>query len=121
NMRGVAESAFRISDHLNQVRGDVVWHVVVDLWLAIFGGDAEVDRRRERLPVHFDQANRVFGDISVVGDDHGHGLADVTDFVDRQWALGAAVGQARVGHDQRRGLVEIAQIGGGEDRVHTRV
>ena len=49
------------------------------------------------------------------------GLADVAHLALRQGALGAAVRQARVRYDERRRLVEVAQVGGGIDRPHARM
>ena len=79
---------------------------------------SEVDHGGQRLPVDLDQAGGVLGDVAVVGHDHGDRLADVAHLVHAPAAAGCAVGQARMRDDQRRGLVELAQVGGGQDQVH---
>ena len=120
-MRRHAEGAIWIADDLLQARRDVVWHVVVDPWLSRFGRHTKVDNRRQRLPVDFDQIRRVFSDVAIVGDDHRDRLADVTDFVHRQRPLRPAMRQVGMRYDERRGLVELAQIGGRIHRPYARL
>ena len=118
HVRGGAECGIRIADDLLQARRDVVGHVVMDPWLARFGRHTKVNNRRQRLPVDFDQISRIFSDVAILGDDHRDRLADVADLVHCQWALRPAMRQVGMRHDERRGLVELAQIGGRIHRPH---
>ena len=82
-----------------------------------------VDDRFERLVVHFDGEDGVGGDIRVLGDDDGDGLADVAHSVegeDRPLGLVQLRERSRVGlGGDAEGSAELgAEVGGGEDAQH---
>ena len=77
----------------------------------------QIRHHRQRLVLDLDERLRVLGDVAAVGDDEGHHLSDVADFVDGEGPLRAAVGQGRVRDQQRRGLVQLAEIGGREHEM----
>ena len=83
-------------------------------------GRLEVGDGRQRLVVDVDEPDGVLGHVAVVGHDERDQLAHVAHLVDRQRPLGPRMGQARMRDQERRGLVELAELGGGQDQVHAR-
>jgi hypothetical protein len=80
----------------------------------------QIGHRGQRLVVDVDQRGGVLGDVPVVGHDEGDDLTDVADLVDRQRHLRPRVRQRRMRDQQRPGLVERAEIGGGGDEMNAR-
>ncbi len=82
-------------------------------------GRGDADHRREVVVVDPDPADRVLGDVAVLGDHERDRLADVVDLVPGQRVLGAAVDQRRVRDQQRQRLGHRAgQVVVGPHRVH---
>ena len=84
----------------------------------------EVDDRVERLDVDDDVANRVFGDVAALGDDHRDRFADVADLLARERQLRPRVkhraGNRRRRDQERRRRAVVAEIGGRVDGDHAR-
>ena len=99
----VAIAAGRVADVLLEPGADVAGHVVVHEVRGGAGG-VDADHRRQDLVADPDPADRVLGDVAVLGDDERDRLADVVDLVLGQRVLGAAVGQRRVRDQQRQRL-----------------
>ena len=101
-------------------RADVAGHVVVH---QVVGGAGRLDAddRRQELVLDPDPADRVLGDVAVVGDHERDRLAHVVDLFARQRVLRAAMGQVGVRDQQRQRLGhrcgEVAQVVVGPDGV----
>ena len=74
----------------------------------------------QQLVVDGDPADRVLGDVAVVGDHEGDRLAHVVDLVLGQRVLGAAVGERRVRDEQRQRLGHRAGRGRRRSRPRAR-
>ena len=117
-VRGGGDRGRRVADVLLEAGADVAGHVLVD---EVLRGARVVDpdHRRQHLVVDPDPADRVLGDVAVVGDDEGDRLADVVHLVLGQGVLRAAVGQRRVRDQQRQRLGHRAgEVLVGPHRVH---
>ena len=117
-VRRRSDRGLRVTDVLLQPGPDVAGHVVVDEALGRAGrGDA--DHRREHVVVDGDAADRVLGDVAVVGDHERDRFAHVVDLVLGQGVLRAALGQRRVRDEQRQRFGHRAgQVVVGPDGVH---
>jgi len=117
-VRGAGDRGRRVADVLLEAGADVAGHVLVDEVLR-GAGVVEPHDRREHLVVDLDPADRVLGDVAVVGDDEGDGLADVVHLVLGQGVLGAPVRQRRVRDQQRQRVGHRAgEVLVGPHRVH---
>ena len=112
------DRGLRVADVLLHPGADVAGHVVVDEALR-GAGRWDADHRWKHLVVDGDAADRVLGDVAVVGHDEGDRLAHVVDLVLGQRVLGAAVGERRVRDEQRQRLGHRAgEVVVGPDGVH---
>ena len=79
----------------------------------------EVAGRRQRFVVDVHRFGRILGDVAVVGDHQGHGLADEMHRIGGQNMLGYRITDRRIGHQQRhRRLQRLRQVRMGEHRMH---
>ena len=80
---------------------------------------AAIARRRQRFVIDHHECGRILGDIAVVGDDDGDGLADMTDLILRQHIRHDVLRHMRVRHAVHAHIVEaLGQVGQGIDRMH---
>ena len=118
HVRRAGHRGLRVADRLAKARRPVVRHVGVHAWRPGPERGREVGHHRQRLVLHLDERKRVLGDVAAVGDDEGHDLADVAHFVDGERPLGAAVRQGRVRDQERRRLIQLAELGRRQYQVH---
>jgi len=109
--RGARERAVGVADRLSEARGAVVRHVGVHARHAGRERRRQIGHDRQRLVLHVDERERVLGDVAALRDDEGHNLADVAHLVDRERPLGPSVRQGRMRDQERRRLIELAELG----------
>jgi hypothetical protein len=92
-------------------------------WRTVCQRGPAVGDRRQRLIVDFDECSGIFGDISAVGDDDRHRLADVNHLVTGQCGTVAVLPVALAGKadDQPLSPQVREQIGQREYSVYARV
>ncbi len=110
--RGACQRGLRVADRLSEARRPIVRHVGVHPRRAARERGRQVGHDRQGLVLHLDERHRVLGDVTTVRDDEGHHLTDVAHLVYGERALGAAVRQGRVRDQQRRRLIQLAELGG---------
>ncbi len=82
---------------------------------------AAVGRRRKQVVVHLHQLGGVFGDVSILGDDHGDGFAHINDLVSGQHRTVAVLLVTRAGKtdDEKFRQQMGPQVVEGQYRVDT--
>jgi hypothetical protein len=65
-----------------------------------------------------DQPERVLGQVAIVGHNQCDDFPDVSHLVDGQGALGARLAERRVGNQEWRRLVELAEVRRGEHQMN---
>jgi hypothetical protein len=122
HMRGPREGGIAVAEiHLvggDRVGGELAPHGR----RAGFDSLAAVRDRRQQLVVHLDQRRRILGDVAVVGDNEGDGLADIGHL-----AVGECKGPHMVERGARIGMPHHPALGHGrrqvvqgDHRVHAR-
>ena len=101
--RGARQRGLRVADGLAEARGAIVGHVGVHPRCPGRERARQLGHDRQGLVLHLDERHRV-------GDDEGHHLADVAHLVDGERPLGACVRQGRVRDQQRRRLIQLAEL-----------
>jgi hypothetical protein len=114
------ERGVRVAHLLDDARGAVPRYIRVDERPRRHLGRLEVGHRRDWVVADVDQSHGVLGDVAVLGHHEGDELANVADHVGGERPLRPRVAQAGVRDQEGRGLVEVAEVGGGEDQVHAR-
>jgi hypothetical protein len=112
------EGRLGVARALGQPGRAVAGDVGVDTRGALGQRGLEARHGRQGLPRHVDRPQRVLGRVAVHGHDEGYGLADVADLLDGQRAGRPRVRERRVGDQQRRRLVDGAEVGAGHDQRH---
>lgn len=79
----------------------------------------EVGDRRQGFVIHVDEFDGVLGDVSAVGHDERHGVADELDLTLGQWRAGGVRNVLARNRVPRLPDVGV-EVGGGEDRTHAR-
>ncbi len=107
---------------LDDVGCGVRFEVLVHERRAGSEGGLEVDDRIQRIDVHDDVADRVFGDVPAGGDDHRDRFADVADLLPRERQVRARmkdqVVDRRRRDEERRRLRVLAEVVRRVDREH---
>ena len=114
------ERRVRVSHPLDDAGRAVFRHVSVDERPPRPRGRLEIGDHRQGLVLDVDQPDAVLGHVAVLGHDECNELARVADLVGRERPLGPGMAEPRMGNQERRRLVELTQVGGGEHQVHTR-
>ena len=117
HMVGFGEGARDIAAPVGGAAGDVRPGIVVDERRTRLRRRHEIDRRRLGRIVHFDQLQRVLGEIAALGHHQRHRLADEAYTARRERPVGARMDESGVLVQQRHGRVGGAQILVGEHRV----
>jgi hypothetical protein len=115
-VRSPRERGIDVSIRLRIVRGDIARHVAVHEVPGRARG-LDADHGGHRFVCDGNTLGSVLGEVAVAGDDHRDRFPDVIDLLASQWVRGAAVGQRRVGDEQRQRLGERSgQVVVGVDR-----
>jgi hypothetical protein len=104
---GAVDGGPRVAHLLDQVRRDVVRHVLVHQVRGL-PGRRDADHRRQRFVLDLDQVPDVLGEIPVGGHHHDHWLADVPDIIPGQRVRRAGRTQRGVRDEQRQRLGDLA-------------
>ena len=116
-MGGAGELAVRVAHTLHDPGGAVSRDIRVHARTALGAGSLEVDHGWQRFVVDDDQPRGVLGEISIVGHHDRDQLAAVTDVLDRERQRRTGIRELRMGNEERRGLVQRAEVHSREHQV----
>ena len=113
------ERRVRVARPLGDARRAVPRHVRMDARSLRLRRHLEIGDHRQRLVRDVDEPHGILGHVAVVRHHEGDELPRVAHLVDRERPLRARVREARMRDEEGRGLIEVAELGGGQDQVHT--
>jgi len=114
----VRQGAGGVADLLDHAGRAVAGDIGVHERRALGEGSLDRGDDGQGFPRHVDDGHRVLGDVAVAGHHERDGLADEAYLVGGEGSRGSRMGEMGVGDEQRRRLVHLTEVGGGQDQIH---
>ena len=115
---GAGKGGIRIAHALHEPARAIGGHVPVNQRRPARERGFQLGDGGQRLVAHLDQLGGVLGDVAILRDHERDHLAHVADAVGGERRLGARLGEGGMRDEERRRLVQLAEVGRRQDQVN---